>query len=294
MKYCENCGSTLKKGSKFCTSCGAEIKVTNLKEKEPKKSTKSLTKEANTIDFNTINKRIRIQNSQSKIVKRSRYAAFLFFILMFLPFLEWSPFTGAWALAFISFFLVIVAIIVGYVFRSREKKLSTLISGENLLAHWELSRELQKKYVDTLYKNEIQKNKGILIAVGIIAAVVFGLFILTIDEAQFFMFLVYIGLMVLMSIFAFAMPAYYRYQNRKNDAQILIGAKYAYINGYFHNWDFLLSGIRKVQIINKPFYGLHLQYYYTDRTFTNTEALDIPAPDDLDLQELIKALKTNN
>ncbi|MGB5462040.1 MAG: zinc-ribbon domain-containing protein, partial [Aureibaculum sp.] len=227
MKYCENCGSTLKKGSKFCTSCGAEIKATNLKEKEPIKSTKSITKEANTIDFNTINKRIRIQNSQSKIVKRSRYAAFLFFILMFLPFLEWSPFTGAWALAFISFFLVIVAIIVGYVFRSREKKLSTLISGEKLLAHWELSPELQKKYVDTLYQNEVQKNKGILMAVGIIAAVVFGLFILTIDEAQFFMFLVYIGLMVLMSIFAFAMPAYYRYQNRKNDAQILIGAKYA-------------------------------------------------------------------
>ena len=294
MKYCENCGSTLKKGSKFCTSCGAEIKVTNQKDTEPIKITKSITKEANIIDFNTINKRIRIQNSQSKIVKRSRYAALFFFVLMFLPFQEWGPFTGVWAMAMISFFLGIAAVIVGYVFRSREKKLKTLISGENLLAHWELSPELQKKYIDTLYKNEMQKNKGILIAVGIIAAVVFGLFILTIDEAQFFMFLVYIGLMVLMSIFAFAMPAYYRYQNSKNDAQILIGAKYAYINGYFHNWDFLLSGIRKAHIINKPFYGLHLEYYYTDRTFTNNEALDIPAPKDFDLQELIKALKTNN
>jgi hypothetical protein len=291
MKYCENCGSALKKGVKFCSSCGAEIKVANVKVIETITSTKTDTKDVYPIDFNAINKRVSIQNSQSKIVRRSRYAALFFFILMFLPFQEWGPFTGFWAMAIISFFLVIVSIIIGYVFRSRKKKLGTLISGENLLAHWELSPELQKQYVDTLYRTEIQKNKGILLLVGIIAAVVFGLFILTIDEAQFIMVLVYVGLMVLMSIFAFTMPLYYRYQNRRNDAQILIGAKYAYVNGYFHNWDFPLSGIKKASIINKPFYGLNLRYYYTDRTFTNTEELYIPAPEDFDLEDLLREIK---
>ncbi len=291
MKYCENCGSALKKGATFCTSCGAEIRDASQEVTELKKSSMPVTKDAVPFDFNTINNRISIQNSQSKIVKRSRYAAFFFFILMFLPFQEWGPFTGFWAMAIISFFLVIVSIIVGYVFKSREKKLRTLITGENLLAHWELSPELQKTYVDTLYKKEIGKNIVILLSVGIIAAVVFGLFILTIDEAQFFMVLVYIGLMVLMSIFAFAMPVYYRYKNRRNDAQILIGAKYAYVNGYFHNWDFPLSGIKKASIINKPFYGLKIRYYYTDRTFTNTEELNIPAPEDFDLQDVLRELK---
>jgi len=290
MKYCENCGSTLKKGATFCTNCGAEIKGDNQEVIEPKKSSMPFTKDVIPVNFNAINKRISIQNSQSKIVKRSRYAAFFFFILMFLPFQEWGPFTGFWAMAIISFFLVIVSIIIGYVFRTREKKLGTLISGENLLAHWELSPELQKTYVDALYKKEIQNNIGILLWVGIIAAVVFGLFILTIDEAQFTMVLVYIGLMVLMSIFAFAMPVYYRYQNRRNDAQILIGAKYAYINGFFHNWDFPLSGIKKAAIMDKPFYGLQIDYYYTDRTFVNNESLKIPAPKDVDLEKLIDQL----
>jgi hypothetical protein len=290
MKYCENCGSTLKKGATFCTNCGAEIKGDNQEVIEPKKSSMPFTKDVIPVNFNAINKRISIQNSQSKIVKRSRYAAFFFFILMFLPFQEWGPFTGFWAMAIISFFLVIVSIIIGYVFRTREKKLGTLISGENLLAHWELSPELQKTYVDALYKKEIQNNIGILLWVGIIAAVVFGLFILTIDEAQFTMVLVYIGLMVLMSIFAFAMPVYYRYQNRRNDAQILIGAKYAYVNGYFHNWDFPLSGIKKAEFMDDPFYGLQIDYFYTDRTFVNNESLKIPAPKDIDLKRLIDLL----
>jgi hypothetical protein len=291
MKYCENCGSTLKKGATFCTNCGAEINGDNQEVIEPKKSSLPLTKDVIPVNFNAINKRISIQNSQSKIVKKSRYSALFFFILMFLPFQEWGPFTDFWAMAIISFFLVIVSIIVGYVFRSREKKLGTLISGENLLAYWELSPELQKTYVNALYKKEIQKNIGILLSVGIIAAVVFGLFILTIDEAQFTMVLVYIGLMVFMSIFAFAMPVYYRYHNRRNDAQILIGVKYAYVNGYFHNWDFPLSGIKKASIINKPFYGLKIRYYYTDRTFTNTEELNIPAPEDFDLQDVLMEIK---
>jgi hypothetical protein len=86
------------------------------------------------------------------------------------------------------------------------------------------------------------------------------------------------------------MPFYYKYQNSKNDGNILIGAKFAYINGYFHNWDFPLSGIKKASIIDQPFYGLYIQYYYTDRTFTNTEELNIPAPKQLDLNIVLTAL----
>ena len=66
MKYCENCGSALKKGVKFCSSCGAEIKVANVKVIETITSTKTDTKDVYPIDFNAINKRVSIQNSQSK------------------------------------------------------------------------------------------------------------------------------------------------------------------------------------------------------------------------------------
>jgi len=108
------------------------------------------------------------------------------------------------------------------------------------------------------------------------------------------MFLALVGLLVFLSLFAFGAPLYYRYKNLKNDGEILIGAKFAYINGYFHNWDYILSGLKKATIIEKPFYGIHLVYYYTDRTFTHSEELYIPVNKDIDLERLIIDLKKSN
>ena len=90
------------------------------------------------------------------------------------------------------------------------------------------------------------------------------------------------------------MPQYYKYQNLKNDGKVLIGAKFAYINGYFHNWDFVLSGLSKVKVMRQPFYGINLVYYYTDRTLNNSEELFIPANENENLDELVSILKMKN
>lgn len=285
MKYCVKCGSPLKSGAKYCTHCGNEVPVVeeNPSEKESAKDS--------TLDFTAINNRIGLQNSQTKVARISSYLAVFFFVLMLLPFQEWSPVAGFWAVAMISLFLFISAVIVGFLFRSRGKKLQTLINGKNLLAHWRLTSSEKDNYVKALYTNELRKNKGILLVIVLLATVVFGLFIYLVEEDRLPMLFVYFGLIGLVSIFALGMPSYYRYQNKKNDGLVLLGAKYAYINGYFHNWDFPLSGIKKARIIHTPFYGLLIQYYYTDRTFRNTEELVIPAPKDIDLKQVVAQIK---
>ena len=108
-------------------------------------------------------------------------------------------------------------------------------------------------------------------------------------------FVIIIGSVVLI-VFAASkfFPYYYYRRNMKGDRQILIGKKYAYLNGIFHNWDFPLSGLKKVKVIKKPFYGLSFTYYYTDRTWQNTEELEIPAPENIDLSLLANQLKSFN
>ncbi len=287
MIYCANCGASIDKGAKFCSHCGSEII------NKPNLSAELGTKiKESTLAM--INNRIAIQNSESRIVKRFWYATALFFILMILPFQEWSPVAGAWALAFISFFLFLVSISLALLFRSREKKLEKLITGESLLAHWYLTPEQKKLYVNYLFKQEVGKNRIILFSISFIAIIVFSVFILVIDEGKWAMFLVLVGLILFLSLFAFGMPYYYRYKNNKADANILIGAKYAYINGFFHNWDFPLSGLSKIRIIEEPFYGINLTYYYTDRTFKHREELIIPADKGINLTQLIQQLKALN
>lgn len=162
------------------------------------------------------------------------------------------------------------------------------------MAAWTLNASQKKDYANFLFQNEKNKNTFILFSIATIAIVIFGIFILVIDEGKLFMFLVLVSLLVFLSLFAFGAPLYYRYKNLKNDGEILIGAKFAYINGYFHNWDYVLSGLKKAIIIENPFYEIKLVYYYTDRTFTHSEALFIPANKEVDLENLIISLKKEN
>jgi len=294
MKYCQNCGSELKSNAKFCTNCGNKIQKTTQDSVQKKKSTENFIKPKEpkkvTKDFSEINREIS-GKSNTKIIK---YIIGFFLLIVILAFMDLDMLPIHPALAFISFFIVLASLVIGYMFKSREEKKLTLITGENLLAEWTLTSEQKENYATYLFEHEKNKNRFILYSISAIAIVVFGIFILVIDEGKLFMFLVLIGLILLLTSFAYGMPFYYKKSNLKGDGKILIGAKFAYINGYFHNWDFILSGLKKVKIVNEPFYGLNLIYYYTDRTLRHSEELFIPATTDIDLNKLIDSLKELN
>lgn len=294
MKYCSNCGSQLKKNAKFCTNCGNKIQIPIQESVQTKKSTHTVLKHKEptnfTKDFSKINREISGKNS-TNIMK---YITGFFLLIVILAFMDLDALPIHPALAFISFFIVLSSIVIGYMFKSREEKKQTLITGENLLAEWTLTNEQKESYVNYLFEREKNKNRFILYSISAIAIVVFGIFILVIDEGKLFMFLILIGLILFLASFAYGMPFYYKKSNLKADGKILIGAKYAYINGYFHNWDFPLSGLKKARIITEPFYGLNLVYYYTDRALLHSEELFIPVAENVDLNELIGNLKELN
>jgi len=291
---CPNCGSKQNEESLFCSNCGNKIEnISNINTKQPPKKVVAKPLSSESV-FTKINKEITIQNNQSSIAKKSWYAAGFFLLIIFIAFMDFDFLPIHPALAFISFFFLLCAIVIALMFRSRAKKMQKLITGENLLAEWTLSNEQKEAYINYLFENEKGKNQVILYSISAISFIVFGIFILMIDEGKLAMTGVWIGLIIFLSLFAFGMPFYYRRQNRKSDGRILIGAKYIYLNGFFHNWDFILSGLSKVKVIKKPFYGINLVYYYTDRTFKHSEELFIPVNNDIDLEDLIKNLKEHN
>ncbi len=298
MNFCTKCGQKLRVDANFCPSCGE--KILELKtEKEPQKpaGNKSVTDQMSRLEASVvkkINKKIELQNNQSGIVKKAWYLAGFFALVILVAFIDFDALPIHPSIVMISLFFLMAAIIVAVMFRSREKKLQSLISGENLLASWTLNDTEKDAYVNYLFKHEKGKNWAILMVISVISIIIFGVFILVIDEGKLAMFLVLIGLLVFVSFFAFGMPRYYKYQNSKNDGKILIGAKFAYINGYFHNWDFMLSGLSKVKVMETPFYGINLVYYYTDRTLRHSEELFIPANENQNLDELVTELKQKN
>lgn len=294
MKFCTNCGQELSENSKFCTNCGEKVISVKKKIETTKPIKLKLEKQKyvdiNKSELNKINQTIKLQNNQTSIVKKSWIAAGFFAFIVVLAIMDLDSLPIHPAIVMLSIFFCLSAVVIGFMFRSREKKLQSLISGEKLLAAWTLSDFEKQNYVNFLFENEKSKNRGLLMVISVISVVVFGVFILIIDEGKLAMFFVLIGLIVFLSFFAFGLPFYYRNRNLKNDGKILIGKNFAYINGFFHNWDFPLSGIKKAKIIKQPFYGLYIKYYYTDRTLTNTEELNIPASEYIDLRPLVDEL----
>lgn len=307
MQYCSNCGAKLEDGAKFCQECGMKIASPHMQRAtesgtsenpHPQKPVqKKSTPEKPAIDregVEVINRKIRLENNQRSTTSKSLIAAGVFALLMILPFMEWGPAAGLWALSMISLLLFLTSLIVAWMFHSRSKKLESLISGESLLAEWQLTQQQKENYINYFYEQEKGRNIVILVTISVIAVIVFGLFILFINEGQLAMIGVLVGLILFLSFFAFVMPLYYRHSNAQGDGKILIGAKYAYINGYFHNWDFPLSGLSMIKIIKEPFYGIYLVYYYTDRTLEHSEEIYIPANNDVDLKRLIEHMRESN
>lgn len=266
---CSNCHETIGPDDLFCANCGMKI------EEEKGNSLPKLT----------------IRNNQSPIVRNSLLIGLLAFIITLLSFYESSPLYGMWFVSLIGVFAFISALVVAFIFKNRAKKLDTLLSGEKILSSWRMDETLKTLYVDRTFQAEKAKNKILFAVTAFLVFIIFGIFIIFIDEGKSFMAGMMVSLLTVLAFFAFGMPNYHRNRNLKGDGWVLIGEKFVYVNGFFHNWDFPLSGLTKAKAIQQPFYGLQIDYYYTDRTLTNKESLIIPAPKEIRIQEVANLLK---
>ena len=239
-------------------------------------------------------RRTALQNGEEKITKRLLILAGLCGGVAVWPI--WSKWSNGWgpAVSFVSLFLALSFLVAARIFSKRSGKLRSLIAGEKLLASWTMSPRQKADYIRNLYRRELGRNLVIFASIVTIAVPIFGVFILVIDEGKLAMFGVLVGLILFLALVALGAPLYYRAANARGDGKVMIGPKSAYINGYFHNWDFPLSGLSKIRVIHEPYYGLQLVYWYIDRTLKHHEELLIPADEERDLSGLIETMKAEN
>jgi hypothetical protein len=211
-----------------------------------------------------------------------------------LPFLDGNPFTGMWALAFLGIFLSLFFFVVALLFGRRAKKMDSLQSGEKLLVHLQMTDEMKKQYATTLRDESGAKNKAVMWVVGVLFVVITIPFLFFLEKDEIGGFMLIMG-SILFVVFAASkfFPVYYYRKNLKGDGQILIGEKYAYFNGYFHNWDYPLSGLSKVKAIKEPFHGIYLAYYYTDLTWRHTHEIKFPLPENFDPKPIVERLRSS-
>ncbi|HDR50461.1 MAG TPA: hypothetical protein ENN90_02405 [Mariniphaga anaerophila] len=236
-----------------------------------------------------------LKNKQRSTARTFKVLTLLGVILVIVPNVKGHPLSGAWALAFLAAFVTITSFVVALIFSRRAKKMDRLQTGENLLVHLEMTEEMKKQYATTLHDESRAKNKAVMWVIGVLFVLITIPFLFFLEKDEIGGFVLIMG-SILFIVFAASkfFPGYYYRKNMKGDSQILIGEKYAWFNGYFHNWDYPLSGLSKVKAIKKPFHGIYLAYYYTDLTWRHVHEIKFPLPEDFDPKPIVERLRNSN
>lgn len=278
MNFCPKCGNKLKPQSRFCGSCGAPI--------EPQYERMSLHKAVKTAvaegfeqnQFSTDT--FTMKNSQRRIVRLWFILMFVFIFLIFMPSLiGLDGMDGGFAIGFVSFFMVIMSIIIMLIYRSRANQLDKILSGEGRIAVWKYMPEEWNRFVTIDFEEEKKAKKFLFILVSVICVVI-GIILLIVVKDILILF-ISLGIIPIVAIPAFLAPRM-RYKKLLNsEPKVLIANNGVIVGRMFHLWVKLGARLDQVVLVtdeNPPILEFH--YSMPTRTGRQEETARIPVPND--------------
>ena len=117
----------------------------------------------------------------------------------------------------------------------------------------------------------------LLLFIVVIALAVFIIFSLVNHDSWRIMLVVWLGLMALLSIFAFLVPWLNHKARKKSSYELYLSKNGVYIGGSFHVWGFLGSKLEDAAFDEKEMQVI-LNYSYPTRTGPSNEIVHIPVP----------------
>lgn len=203
----------------------------------------------------------------------------IFIFIIFLPsILEMDMMRWGFGIAFISFFLVILSAITSGIYGSMARKLSSLFSEANTIAHWHYSKEEWLKYTQTEFKKQKTEKRNLFILITVVVIVVGGIFTLTHRDAWKPLTIGFLGLLLLLGFFAVIVPRIKFYRNKNNsNPDVFIGLNGIFIGGEFHLWNYLTSKLEEVTVDDSKML-INIKYSYSTNTGTESTDVRIPIP----------------
>lgn len=180
---------------------------------------------------------------------------------IFLPFaFGMEGMSGGFAIAAVSGFLALSAVICVAIFAARARILGRLLRGRGVLAHWTYP---ETDCADQAKKELAEEKKASWVLLLIIAAfaLLAGIgFLIADPDAGRFVLLVMVGLVVVLALVAFLAPRARHRKRRRAVSEAIVGPEGAYVFGMLHTWRLLGARIDDVSLVagSKPM--LHVTY----------------------------------
>jgi hypothetical protein len=186
---------------------------------------------------------------------------------------------GGFAISFVGGFLVIIGIIVIVIYGGRARLLNNILSGKDILVHWQYSPDEWMKYTEKEYKERRQLNKGLAIMISVISLLIGVIFFLVDHKNGKWVLL---AMLVLIAVIAFTawFTAWYNYrQNKKYLGETFITENALYLNRQLHTWRGLGARLDSVNLTDgKPPHLLRFIYSVPTRTGMQECQVNVPVP----------------
>jgi hypothetical protein len=177
-----------------------------------------------------------VKNSQWPIVRLWIFLLLTFIFFIFLPSLiGLDGMDGGFAIGLVSFFMVIVSLVVIVIYRSRAKQVDCILAGEGRIAVWNYQPDEWMRFVERDFAEQKMLNRSIFYLIAGISIVV-GI-LLTIVYQDILMAEIILGLIAFLAVIAFITPYFRLKKLRKSNQLVIISEKGAVIGKMFHLWE---------------------------------------------------------
>jgi len=276
MNFCTNCGAQLKPDARFCGGCGASINLPAASPALPGQMNSGSNTGSENAGFTTDS--FTMKNSQRRIVRLWVILMFVFMFLIFLPSLiGLDGMDGGFALGFVSFFMVIMSVVVILIYRSRAKQLDRILAGEGRLAVWQYEPYEWEKFTSIDFEEEKKAKKFLFLLISAICVIVGVILLVLVKD----ILILYISLAIIpvVAIPAFLAPRMRYNKLKKSEGKVLISEKGVIVGRMFHLWVKLGARLDQVVLVTDEYPPI-LEFYYSmpTRNGRQEEVARVPVP----------------
>jgi hypothetical protein len=155
---------------------------------------------------------------------------------------------GGYAIAFVSGFVALSALITALVFAARARVLGRLLAGHGLLAHWTYPEEERKEHTRKELAEEKKASWALLLIIAGFSLLIGIGFWIADPEAGRFVFFILLGVVALLAVVAALAPRIRHARRRRAAPEAFVSREGAYVLGMLHTWRLLGARIEGAEV----------------------------------------------
>jgi len=204
--------------------------------------------------------------------------------------------SGGYAISFVSFFGVIVSLVVIFVYRGLSSRFESIVGGIDVLVRWTYPADLWRRYADAEFEESITEVKPLFYVTSAMCLIAGVAAFLWDPEPGIWVLGVMFGVVILMALTAFLTRIHLHSENLRRPGETIISRNAVLSNNGLFYWGYFGSKLEGVELRKgKEYSVLIFKTWAPTMTLGQSYSLRVPVPpgEESKASEIVSTLNSN-